>query len=252
MTTSVSPNTGVALATKSVQIVGFAPSWIETPWDNGAHLWGMNALHKLAPDKRWSMWFQLHDIDRHHKEDRAEHVGWLRDSGLPIYMWEHHLARYQAELPNAIPYPKEAILGHFGSYFTNTVSWMIAMAIVSGYQDIGVYGIDMAQDSEYAHQRPSCEFFLGWAAGAGVRLSIPSSSDLLKTPYLYGAEEEEANALRTKYQVRLKELNERKTAMERDFGNLQAALNQIAGAIENTQYFLRAWSQPNLDGANPP
>lgn len=250
MTTSVSPNTGVAVATKAVQIVGFAPSWIETPWDNGAHLWGMNALHKVAGDRPWTAWFQLHDIDKHHKDDRAEHIAWLRDSNLPIYMWEHHLPRYQAEIPNAVPYPKDAILAHFGNYFTNTVSWMIALAIVGGYQDIGVFGIDMAQDSEYAHQRPSCEFFLGWAAGAGIRLAIPKTSDLLKASYLYGAEEEDASVLRAKYESRLKELVERKGQMERDFNNLQAALNQIVGAIENTQYFLRAWSQPNLDGAN--
>lgn len=250
MTTSVSPNTGVA--TRSVIIVGFAPSWEETPWDSGADLWGMNALHKVAADKPWKAWFQLHDIDRHHPVDREEHVTWLRDSGLPIYMWPEHVAKYGAEIPNAIPYPKDEVLAHFGGYFTNTVSWMIALAIMGRYHNIGVYGIDMAQDSEYGNQRPSCEFFLGWAAGAGINLFVPQSSDLLKTPYLYGLEEEAADALRTKYEVRLKDLQQRQSQMQAQYNQLQAGLNQMAGAIENTQYFLRAWSQPSLDGGHKP
>lgn len=250
MTTSVSLNTGVAVATRSVHIVGFAPSWVETPWDSGADLWGMNALHKVASDKPWTAWFQLHDIDKHHPQDREEHVAWLRESNLPIYMWPQHVEKYRHEVPNAIPYPQEQVLAHFGNYFTNTVSWMIALAILGRYQSIGVYGIDMAQDSEYGAQRPSCEFFLGWAVGAGINLYIPQTSDLLKTSHLYGLQEEAADALRTKYATRLKELQERKGQMEREYNQMQAALNQMAGAIENTQYFLRAWSQPSLNGGH--
>lgn len=250
MTTSASLNAGVAVATRSVHIVGFAPSWEETPWDSGADLWGMNALHKVAAGKPWTAWFQLHDIDKHHTADREEHVTWLRESNLPVYMWPHHARQYASEIPNAVPYPQAQVLDHFGTYFTNTVSWMIALAILGKYHNIGVYGVDMAQDSEYGHQRPSCEFFLGWAVGAGINLYVPQSSDLLKTSHLYGLQEDQADALRTKYATRLKELQDRKAAMEREYNQMQAALNQLAGAIENTQYFLRAWSQPVLNGGH--
>lgn len=238
---------------KTVNIVGFAPSWIDTPWDDDAELWGMNALHKLAPDKKWDAWFQLHDIERHHPNDRDEHVEWLAQCGIPVFMWAEHADKYRSIIPTAVPYPKERVLSHFDRYFTNTVSWMIALGIMMEFQDIGVYGIDMAQDSEYAHQRPSCEFFLGWARGKGINLHIPATSDLLKTAFLYGAED--AEPFRIKLESRLEDLLARRKETQDEFAKLnqQAQMQhqimlQLDGAIEDTRYWIRAWSTPLNNG----
>lgn len=256
--TSVSP-----VAKPAINIVGFAQSWVQAPWhDLSQEIWGMNALHKLAdarPDlnPRFNRWYQLHDIDSHHRADRDEHVAWLRNSGLPVIMWPEHVEKYGSEIPNAFPYPKLAVTEMFGRYFTNTVSWMIAHAIFEQRPHIGVFGIDMAQDSEYAHQRPSCEFFLGWAVGAGISLHIPDTSDLLKAPFMYGAED--GNPMRIKMESRLEELTGRKNEVQNQInqltGQLQQAttvLHQILGAEEDTRYYLRAWTMPqNADGKVP-
>lgn len=227
----------VAEMNPTVHIVGFAPSWKETPWDSGADLWGMNALHKVAGDRPWSRWYQLHDIDTHHPQDKDEHIEWLANAGIPIVMWAEHIEKYK--VPNAVPYPREQVVNHFGGYFTNTVSWMIAHAIAEGRKKIGVYGVDMAQDSEYAHQRPSCEFFLGWAKGAGIEIDVPESSDLLKTPILYGVET--PGPLRRKMMRRQKELAERRQQIEGQINQLTEARHQVLGALEDTQYWLRNW-----------
>lgn len=226
----------------TVHIVGFAPSWQETPWDSGADLWGMNALHKVAGDKPWTRWYQLHDLETHHKDDMQEHVGWMVQSGLPLYMWEEHITKYQ--VPNAIPFPREEVVEMFGGYFTNTVSWMIAHAIYEGREKIGVYGVDMAQDSEYGHQRPSCEYFLGWAQGLGIEIDIPESSDLLKSPYLYGIEDH--SPMRNKLVRRQAELQERRQQIEGQLSQLNNAHQQVLGALEDVQYLLRTWT---IEGA---
>jgi hypothetical protein len=202
----------------------------------------MNALHKVAPDRPWTAWFQLHDIERHHPNDLVEHLEWLRTCDIPVYMWAEHIEKYQ--IPTAIPFPREAIIAHFGEYFTNTVAWMIAYAIMSQYKKIGVYGIDMAQDEEYMHQRPSVEYFLGWAKGAGIELEVPIVSDLLKAPFLYGYNDD-GGIFRTKLQARLQELQQRKAEMESQREQSHAIILQIIGAMEDLQYILRAWSQPN-------
>jgi hypothetical protein len=200
----------------------------------------MNALHKLTPpETKWDAWFQLHDIKEHHPKDMGEHVEWLAAQPMPIFMWAEHIPKYP--IPNAVPFPRDAVVAHFGRYFTNTVSWMIAYAILAKFQKVGVYGVDMAQDSEYAHQRPSCEFFLGWAAGAGIEVEIPKSSDLLKAPYLYGYED--GGELNVKYSARLKELAERRASLERQRNQAHEAALQVAGAQEDTMYWQRAWSQ---------
>lgn len=206
----------------------------------------MNALHKLAVDKPFDRWYQLHDIDEHHKDDRDEHIGWLRGSKLPIVMWPEHIEKYGDEIPNAVPYPKTEVLAMFGKYFTNTVSWMIAHALYEGRKNVGVFGVDMAQDSEYGHQRPSCEYFVGWARGMGVNVHIPDTSDLLKAPFLYGVES--GGMLRTKMVNRQKELTERKANLEGQANQVQAALHQVLGALEDTQYWLRAWTMEGIGG----
>ena len=79
----------------TVYIVGFAPSWNETPWGRpDSHYWGMNALHKLAPPEiRWNAWFQLHDIVEHHRDDAEEHIAWLAAQPMPIFMWAEHIGK---------------------------------------------------------------------------------------------------------------------------------------------------------------
>lgn len=229
----------------TVYIVGFAPSWKETPWsDSTAERWGMNSLHKVAGDKPWTRWFQLHDIDLHHKTDKAEHIAWLRDSGLPVYLWPEHMDRW--DIPNAIPYPKSEVLDRFGNYFNNSVSWMIAVAILEGFTKIGVYGVDMAADTEYGHQRPSCEYMIGVARGLGIEVEIPVTSDLLKTPFLYGAEDHHPHRL--KMEARLKDLESQRQNMEAQIGQLQAQHQQTLGAIADVQYWLRSWSIPASSG----
>ena len=233
-----SKNAQAVVPNPAVHIVGFAPSWEETPWDSGADLWGMNALHKVAGDKPWTMWFQLHDIDEHHKLDKDEHIQWLVESGIPVVMWPEHIGKY--DIPNAVPYPRDEVLAYFGKYFTNTVSWMLAVAILEGRKKIGVYGVDMAQDSEYGHQRPSCEYFLGWAKGLGIEIELPEASDLLTAPFLYGMED--PGPMRKKLMRRQKELTARRVQMEGQLNQLQQAHQQVLGALEDTNYYLRTWT----------
>jgi hypothetical protein len=92
-------------------------------------------------------------------------------------------------VPNAVLYPIDEIIKTFGNYFTNTISYMIALALISDFDEIHILGVDMAVDSEYAWQRPSCEYFIGLARGMGKKVYIPETCDLLKTRYLYAFHE---------------------------------------------------------------
>ena len=127
---------------------------------------------------------------------------------------------------------------------------MLALAIQEGFEKIGIYGVDMAQDSEYGHQRPSCEYFVGIARGRGIQVEVAEKSDLLKAPYLYGAEE--GGVFRQKLESRFQELNERKAETDGQIGQLQLQSANLAGAIEDTRYYLRAWSIGEIsDGPEP-
>ena len=74
-------------------------------------------------------------------------------------------------------------------YFTNSVCYMIAMAILEGYGRIELYGVKQAGMFEYMEQRRGVEFWVGYVLGRGIEVYINEPSKLLKnsadTPYGY-------------------------------------------------------------------
>ncbi|MDX2466306.1 MAG: hypothetical protein QNL12_03260 [Acidimicrobiia bacterium] len=221
-----------------VQIVGFAPSLNETPWEEiNTDRWGMNTLHRQTPDRPWTGWFQLHDINTHHKAD-LDHLAWLKGRPFPIFMWGHHVEKYEIE--NAVAFPVETIFEIFQfKYFTNTVSWAIALAVVMGYEEISIFGVDMAADTEYGHQRPSCEYVIGVAEGRGHKVYVPDSSDLLKAPALYGMED--TDPLYNLIVKRRTMLQERQGQLMGANNQNQVQISQLGGALEDIKWFERTF-----------
>jgi hypothetical protein len=126
-------------------IVGFADGHrADAPFtDENMEFWGINRLH-VAMQGRWHRWFNLHDLPKFHGQD-LEHLTWLQTFGGPVYLRPDDMDKFQ--IPHQIAYPKEAILEAFPRrYFNNTISWLIALAILMEYKEIHLYGVDMAQD----------------------------------------------------------------------------------------------------------
>ena len=167
------------------------------------------------------------------------HAAWLKQTSLPVYVWNQI-----PEWPTSVAYPREEVIDEFGRYFTNSVSWMIAHAILEGATTIGIYGVDMAQGGEYSAQRPSCEYFLGLAAGLGIELIIAETSDLLKTTSLYG---ESDSGFRAKLEQRSTELRSRIGQIETEVDRLTAARYQMLGALESNDYILGVWTMPSAN-----
>lgn len=232
-----------------VAIVGFAHTRNQAPFDDPDYeIWGINRLHVSMPDKQWDRYFQLHDIADEASRDQG-HIDWLASLNCPVYLRPADIGKY--EISGQVGFPKDDMVNHFGNYFTNTISWLLAFAIALEYKEIAVFGVDMAVDtlidSEYAYQRPSCEYFLGIAAGLGITVSIPPGSDLLRATHLYGFET--GGILREKYESRLQELGLRKQEMQNNLAQLDhqramqiASINQLDGAQQDVQYWLKNWA----------
>jgi len=229
---------------KKVAIIGFTMSRDEAPWNQpGWEIWVCNnlALH-LRPEQKFDRIYDLHDYGTISSD--KPHEAYLRTTDKPVVVWNP-----RPEWPSSVPFPKDQITEAFGRYFSNSISWMIAHAIFEGATDIHVYGVDMAQGTEYAAQRPSCEYFLGLAAGRGINVHIPQTSDLLKVAAMYGVEDD--SALRIKLETRERELNERAALLNQQAQQVRDHQNQVAGALENTRYFRSVCLNPaaNRDGS---
>lgn len=206
---------------RKIAIVGTAPtSYGLAPFqDESWEIWGTSRLYQQIP--RWDVWFELHELDTIGKgwmtdeqsrvNGRASHLEYLSQQGHPIYLQREEPER----IPSGIAYPLEEVRQHladrFGStedYFTNHIAYMIALALFVGAEEIGLYGVDMAMDDEYAYQRPSCEYLIGLARGAGIKVHIPRESDLLKAMLLYGYDDD--NPMSAKLRARKLEILERR------------------------------------------
>ena len=108
-------------------IVGFADGHRDqAPFgQDGYEFWGLNRLHAVMPDKPWTRWFELHDLAMY--ADDPQHQKFLHDFQGPVYIRPEDMG--VLDIPNAVPFPKARILERYPAYFTNTVSWLIAMAI---------------------------------------------------------------------------------------------------------------------------
>jgi len=235
---------GVWSDKSKVAIIGFAPSSMRDALtvfnDPDWEVWGLNQLYMAFPEvaNRATRWFQIHH--RHSYDSTVlrdhRHHDWL--AGLrkyPVYMQKR-----EPDVPMSIAFPKEKITDHFGTYFTNSISWEIALAIYEGFKTIGIWGVDMAQDDEYSYERPSVEFFVGWAKGAGINVIVPEKCDLLKEMWLYPFED--SSPFRTKVQGRTEELSRRINVAAQNEQTQRDIRNQLLGARDNMQYILRTWS----------
>ena len=255
------------LKKKKVAIVGTADTCHLAPYtDPDFEIWGVNNGYLLL--KRQTRWFEIHNItfdgkDFYRggsKEFRGTNMNTYMENlaklDIPVYMQQHW-----DQIPKSEPYPlievTQAIgsqLGWFNNrnfegaqpawdvYTTNTISYMLALAILEKFDEIHVYGVDMAVDTEYHWQRPSCEFLIGWAVGMGIKVFIPPQCDLMKTRFLYGFQEVVQDA----YMLKIKNM---KTAMLKRQNDAAAAINlntkkveQYIGAVAAIDEMAKIWS----------
>lgn len=170
---------------KTVCIVGLAPTtshlFIHEP--RGIEIWGLNQGHALFTSEamaRFTAWFQVHPYEEMAARQLPElgHLDFLRQARIPVYLEEIH-----PEIPASVRYPYEEVTATIGgTYLTSAPAFMLALAIHQGFELIKIYGVDMAEETEYTDQRPCFEFLLGFAIARGVQIWLPPGCPLLKGP----------------------------------------------------------------------
>lgn len=217
------------LTTKKVAVIGYAPNVRHAPWNDPSYtIVGLNDQPFTMP--RIDVLFELHSPEVIKEEG---HWDRLKALTIPIFMQE----RYE-EIPTSVKYPlalvnsRYTVEGCDRAYLTCSASEMLAVVVNADPRPerIDVFGVDMAQDSEFAHQRPSCEFWLGVAHGMGIAISVQHSSDLLKCRWIYGFENE-------KIDVFTHQMRERQQFLE---GMHNAAMQKEAAAKEERLQYVGA------------
>lgn len=110
----------------------------------------------------------------------------LAELPQPIYMQQ----RWD-DIPASVEYPfaavQESVFKGFPrglwdtqkDWYNSSPAYMIALALHEGATTIGLYGIDVLDDSEFTLERPCLEYLIGLAVGRGVEVVIPEGPTAL-------------------------------------------------------------------------
>lgn len=209
------------MSQKRYVIVGTAQSWKRTPWDDqGSVIASLNDAYQLQPQgfKRADEWYDPHPLNKFvfpegplyphqvpvgHYVRPVHHMAWLAAQSIPVYLHPDYLTQYPeaATWTNAHPFPRQAIVEHFGTYFTSTPQWMMAHAITRGFSDFAIYGIHLATQQEYREQRPGFEFLIGRVLGPGkLTTSVKDGLRHYETPNGHVALPQDSPVLQANYQ----------------------------------------------------
>lgn len=184
------------------------------------------------------------------KFDKSEHNGseiWAVGSAFPIFenkqdvkidkyfcLHNNEHIKFDGDIIDQNNYPLDLIIAKFNSrFFTNSISYMIAYALYNDFTKISIYGVDMDSESEYEFERPSVTFWIGFAKGLSVEVSI--ASDVDSPIFLYGFED---------YSVLIKKLKDRMNySMEmakahQELGDTKRT-DQFLGQYNDNKYWLR-------------
>ncbi len=221
---------------KKIALIGSAPSSIQLAphhdpsWD----IWACSP-GSYQHLKRCDAFFELHRWEPGKPWLPLEYLAFLRQCTCPVYMIEH-----RPEIPTSVAYPKVDMLQRFGvDFWGSTLSWMMALALAAGAEEIALYGVDMSAEEEWGDQRKDLKFFVSVARSCGVKVTLPPESDLDRPARLYGFSETDPMAI--KLLVRDAELKARKTAAEQAVAAARDELMFVIGAISDNTYHMKTW-----------
>ena len=171
---------------RKVAIIGKGGGDLVVPWtEPGWEFWGLNEQSRrdmgVPPLEHFDRWFQIHPpryLEKHYPEGMVDLANWwTKRQGVTLYMDRHY-----PEYPDSVAYPKAEVeaLTSRGWYHASSLDWMLALAIMEGFEHILVAaaGFDTfpVTNGEPLSARPCLEYWTGVAEGRGIEVEFAGPS----------------------------------------------------------------------------
>jgi hypothetical protein len=212
---------------KKVAIVGYAEtSRMLAPFDDPEwEIWSMNQLYRHIP--RSDRHFDIHHNWHEHVVEGTDHVGWLTNAQIPVYMIER-----LPQFPNSVTLPIQRLIDLNGKdYFSSSIAYMIALAIADGFTHLRIFGVDLIVGDEWDYQKPNAEFWIGVASGKGMIVGIPPESALCKQTWRYGYQSQPESL------IKMTEIQERRAYLQNLRQQKMIELANCDGALQDVEMF---------------
>ena len=157
----------------------------EAPLDDPCWtVWALNLVPPLDRQGRVraDAWWDIHQREA----QTADDLRWIARCPVPIYV----PADLLDASPLAVRYPIERVEAAYGSYFVCTFAYQIALALLEGFREIGLYGVELAYGTlrERTVEFACVSWWMGYAEATGVVFHLPHGSRLGRHPFRYGLE----------------------------------------------------------------
>lgn len=218
----------IAILGSASSSVGLAPVYDPT-WE----IWACSPGNKGIA--RCDVWFELHNVEVKLREGLAEWLDYLKKQ--PVVYMQAAFPDY----PGSKEYPLQAMLEKWGPFWwTSQIAFMLALAIEEQPHAIGIYGVDMAANSEYNQQRLACQYFIQHIVRSPINLVVPPESDILEPAPLYGYCE--SSRQWRKYYARKLELVQRVNDLKAVAAAKEKEANHLLGALDDMEYQCSHWA----------
>lgn len=219
-----------------VAIVGSAPStWELAPYDDESwEVWGIASHGDMYPSV--DLLFEVHEPGVGYQKSDPTYPQKVAAFAEKQNVRLVTNAQFPCPREGDIVFPHddaERLMGQ--PYLTSSIAYMLAYAVLQEVDEIGIYGVEMAVDSEaYFHQANCVNAWIGFAKGMGIRITIPDRSVLFKASYVYGVQDEPVGGVFS--EKALREMAQKHTsAIEKIENEIQTWQKQIAahrGALQ--------------------
>ena len=162
-----------------VAIIGGAKTQMDAPFDDNEYdIWVLGNQLNCYDGKRVDLVFEIHDDLSDQPEGYAEWV--VKHAPKMIVGPNFPIQDEKIEL-----FPKDDVNAQLGGEnLSSSPAYMIGLAILYGYKEIEIYGVDMCVDNhEYFKQRPNMYAWIGYAKGQGIKVTVAEGSPLFNDTY---------------------------------------------------------------------
>ncbi len=230
---------------KKIAIFGTTPSRMEGPVQDGAgwQRWTIGPGGKDAHN--WERLFEVHHV---WPEEFKGYLGDLSKETREVWSlapMPQLMARWRAEHKKSDEDYAKDIPGDWSSnrvvdrqkleekygrtWFSSSISWLIAQALEEGATDIGLWGIDLESGEEYIAQYFGCRYFMDLGRLVGVRFHLPTGCGLLREPRAYPDRYETTQALHM--ERKQKYASQMLAGVEAETEGVRAAVYRLEGRI---------------------
>lgn len=226
---------------KRVAILGTAPTMTAAPHDDERfEIWVCSPCldYKMFSEDgaRVSRIFEMHSSDYWDKPDILRR---LNAPAVPVFM----LAQTDA-VPKSVAYPSTDVLtlpngSRVNANFTNSIAYMIALAIHEGAHEISLFGVAMAAEEEYDNQRTSCAYWMAVADTLGIDTFVAEEigRTMVMPEYQYGYQSDSKLVMALK--LRRDGMRNGIAKCEKDVQEAVGALERQRGAVGELDHIIR-------------